>query len=113
MSRRASGLWAWLLQRVSALYLALFLVWFIPRVGFGEPMDYAQWSAWIGGPWVSVAVLLFFAALIAHAWVGVRNVLIDYVRVFALRLPLLMLLALGLGASGIWALQVILLARMG
>ena len=76
-------------------------------------MDYSQWSSWIGGPWVSVAVLLFFAALIAHAWVGVRNVLIDYVRAFALRLPLLMLFAVGLGACGLWALQVVLLARLG
>ena len=58
-------------------------------------------------------VLLATVALLLHAWVGIRDVLIDYVPPLAARLTLLTLFGLGFVASGIWALQVILLARAG
>ena len=107
MSRQAGGLWPWLLQRFSALYLALFTLYFI-AVLLLAPMDgYMQWRAWVAAPLNGIALLLFFAALLLHAWVGVRDVLVDYVKPLALRLLLLSLFALCFAATGIWAAQII------
>ncbi len=61
---------------------------------------------------VSVALLLFYVSLLIHAWVGVRDILIDYVQWQVVRLLLLALFGLMLVASGLWLLEVMLLARI-
>jgi succinate dehydrogenase hydrophobic membrane anchor protein len=57
------------------------------------PHSYPAWRAWLVNSGVSIATGVFFAALLAHAWVGVRDVIIDYVHPEALRVCLLALLA--------------------
>ncbi|HHH36696.1 MAG TPA: succinate dehydrogenase, hydrophobic membrane anchor protein [Gammaproteobacteria bacterium] len=102
MSRRAAGLRAWLLQRISAVYLALYVVYFLlasPAAGGA-----AAWRAWLGSPWPLLAMALFFLALSIHAWVGVRDVIIDYVHPAGLRLLLLCGLGVVLLGSLLWAL---------
>jgi len=107
MSWRAQGLRAWLLQRVSAVYLALFTVVATAWALAGGVMGYLEWRAFIGRPAVSIAVLLFFAALLGHAWVGARDIVIDYVRPAGARLAVLSVLALALVAMGLWAAAVL------
>jgi len=55
---------------------------------------------------------LFFAALLLHAWVGVRDVIIDYVRPFYLRFSLLMVVGGALLATLLWALRIIFMATL-
>ena len=112
MSRTASGLRAWVVQRVSAVYLALFFVYLIVQWLAAPPVDYAAWRAWIGHPLMNVASLLFVAALLLHAWVGLRDILIDYVHPTALRVSLLAAIGLGLLACGLWAATVLFAARL-
>ncbi len=113
MSRRASGLRAWVLQRISAVYLGLFVLYAIMHLSVNPPADFAQWRGWVGHPAVAIALMLFFTSLLLHAWVGVRDVLIDYVHPTAIRVGLLTLVGLGLVACGFWVLEVLLTARMG
>ena len=98
-----SGTRAWLLQRLSALYLLGFTVFVLVRLAAGAPHSYETWREWMTSGGTSAAVLLFFVALLLHAWVGVRDVVMDYVHPFALRLIVLGLLAAGETAIGIWA----------
>lgn len=105
----AGGLRAWIVQRVSAIYLAWFfvsalLVWLTQR-----PLSYDMWRAWIAHPVVNVACVLFFIALVLHAWVGVRDVVIDYVHATATRFVLLLSVAASLLAMLVWALRILLL----
>lgn len=102
MSWRAQGLRAWLLQRVTAVYLAAFTIAAAVWAVTSGPMEFAEWRAFMGRPAVSIAVLLFFAALLGHAWVGARDIVIDYLRPAALRLLVLALLALALVAMALW-----------
>ena len=111
MSRGASGLRAWVLQRISAVYLAVFTFILLGYFLIEPPADFAAWRGWVVRPWVSIGRLLYIASLILHAWVGIRDVLIDYVPVLALRLTLLSVFALLLLGSGLWALKAILLAH--
>jgi succinate dehydrogenase / fumarate reductase membrane anchor subunit len=112
MSRKASGLRAWVLQRLTAVYLLLFFPYLVATLAFRPPADHAAWVAWLGDPGVSVALLLFAAALLMHVWVGVRDAVIDYVRPIGARVTLLALIGFGLVACGLWTLKVIVLARM-
>ncbi|MEA1049953.1 succinate dehydrogenase, hydrophobic membrane anchor protein [Lamprobacter modestohalophilus] len=113
MSRRASGLKAWLVQRVSAVYLGLFGLYLALYFAFAAPRDHTQLAAWASSPWVAVGLLVFIPLLLAHAWVGIRDVLIDYIKPIGLRVGLLSLFALVFLASGLWALQALILVQIG
>ena len=112
MSRKASGLKAWAIQRGTAIYIALFFLYLILKLVVAAPSDYVAWRAWVGDPMVSVATLVFVAALLVHAWIGVRDVVIDYVWHTGARVAVLALVALFLVGSGLWAAQVLILARI-
>jgi succinate dehydrogenase / fumarate reductase membrane anchor subunit len=111
MSRTATGLRAWVVQRATAVYLGLFLIYLLAHWLVAPPPDYAAWRAWIGHPLMGTAFLLFVVALLLHAWVGMRDILIDYVQPTALRIGLLAAVGLGLAGCGLWAAVVLLLAR--
>ena len=107
---RFTGLRAWWVQRLSALYILLFLVFVLLSLGFHPIRAYSQWRAVLVRPDATVALLAFAAALMAHMWVGLRDVLLDYARPAALRSGLLVAVASGLSGLGVWMLSI--LARL-
>jgi len=108
MSIHAQGMRAWLLQRLSGAYIGLYLVIALIIIGTGSPLDYARWHGLMSQPVVSIATLLFFFFILIHAWVGIRDVLVDYIQLQALRFSILMVLALGLLTMGIWVAMILL-----
>lgn len=112
MTWRASGFRAWLFQRLTAVYMALFLVWFAFSALINSPSGYEEWRAWIASGATSIALAIFFLSLLFHAWVGVRDILIDYVHPFAVRFALLCTLGLGLVFMGLWVLRVLFKAAL-
>ncbi len=113
MSRRAAGLKAWIWQRLTAIYLGLFILFLLGRLVLDPPLHVAEWRGWLGGPLVSTASLLFVFALLLHAWVGVRDILMDYVRPIALRAGLMSLVIVILLGCGLWAVEILIVARVG
>ena len=105
MSRAAQGLRAWLLQRFTAIYLGIYLVSVLAYLGYRGALGYEQWRALLGQPLMAVSTTLFALAVLLHAWVGIRDVLIDYVHAVWLRLSLMGAFALVLMASLLWVLR--------
>ena len=104
-----SGLRAWTIQRLSAIYIALFtLVVMIALVVKGLPPDHTAWKELLSSPLVNLAVMTFFLALLLHAWVGARDVIIDYVHPLAARFTALAVAAVFLIVCGLWAARVLL-----
>jgi succinate dehydrogenase / fumarate reductase membrane anchor subunit len=112
MSRRASGLRAWFLQRASAIYLILFSLYALQHMIFNPPAGHAAWQGWVAQPLVSLGLLLFFASLLLHAWVGIRDVIIDYVHPTSIRVSVLTVIGFVLVGCAAWALQIIILAQI-
>ena len=112
MSRAAQGLRAWLAQRFTAVYLGLYVLISLAAWLPGASADYAAWVGWFGQPLVAIATALAAMALLVHAWIGVRDVLIDYVHALWLRLALMALTALVLGGSLLWLLRALALATL-
>ena len=112
MSRQASGFKAWVIQRVTAVYIALFVLYAVVHFAVDAPADVTAWRAWMASPVVSMALLLFFAALLMHAWIGIRDVLIDYVQPLSIRVVVLSAFATALIGTGLWVAQVIFLVRV-
>ncbi len=112
MSRHASGLMAWVIQRATSVYLGIILSYLLIHFLFNPPADHAALVAWVASPAVAVSLMLLVPVLLAHAWVGIRDVLIDYVHVLGLRIGLLSLFAFVFVASGLWAFKAIITAGL-
>ena len=110
MSRQASGLRAWVFQRITAIFLLLYFPYLIFSFALSAPASHAELVAWLHHPLVGIGFLLFVGALLLHAWVGVRDAIIDYVHPLGIRVTALTLLALALMGCGLWALKVVVLA---
>lgn len=104
---RAYGLKAWLAQRFSAVYMAAYLLFFLFRLSAVTPHGFSAWRAFMTSPLMSVSTLLMFGFLLVHAWVGMRDVAMDYLHSFKVRLTVLSLIAACLIAMGTWLLLVI------
>jgi succinate dehydrogenase / fumarate reductase membrane anchor subunit len=102
------GLGEWLLQRLSALYLAGFALWLLVRLASAAPVDHAAWKGWMATGRVRLAFALFFLSVLVHAWVGMRSVFLDYLKPMWVRFVAQLLLVTGLLALAFWAAQILL-----
>ena len=101
------GLRDWLVQRITALIMALYTL-IIGGVFLGNaPFTYASWKALFAQGWMRVATLLFALCLAWHAWVGVRDIVMDYVKPDGLRLALRLGTLLLLAAYVGWTIQIL------
>lgn len=103
-----TGIRAWILQRLTAVYMLGYLLFLAGALARYAPDGYPAWRGMLSVPLISSATLLFFTALLVHAWVGIRDVILDYVRPAVMRLALLALLGLWLVGLGIWVARVLL-----
>jgi succinate dehydrogenase / fumarate reductase membrane anchor subunit len=102
-----SGQRAFVAQRLSALVLLAFAAAAAGRLAFGPSVTLAQWQDWVAQPFGAALVLLMAAALFAHAWVGIRDVALDYVRPLPLRLAVLAVVAAGLVLLAAWTVLIL------
>jgi succinate dehydrogenase / fumarate reductase, membrane anchor subunit len=109
--KAVTGLRAWLVQRISAVYMLLFIVYVLAHFAVEPPRSYLEWRGWMRSPGVSIVSFVFFAALLADAWVGLRDVIMDYFKRLGVRVSMLALLAGGLLAMGGWATRILLLGH--
>jgi succinate dehydrogenase / fumarate reductase membrane anchor subunit len=108
MSHELGGFQPWLMQRLTAVYLALYVVFFLLLLLIWD-WDFPAWRELMTHPWMVFANLLFFVSLLLHAWVGIRDVVVDYVHPLLLRLFILIFIAAALLYFGFWALQILLM----
>jgi succinate dehydrogenase / fumarate reductase membrane anchor subunit len=101
------GLGGWLVQRISAAVMAVYTVILLVVLVAQPPKSYVAWKALFASGWMRAATLLFFVSLIAHAWVGMRDILMDYVKPTGLRLLLEVLVILTLVVYAAWAVQIL------
>jgi len=111
MRKTFTGLRAWLVQRISAVYMLFFILFFLTRCVVDPPHSYPAWHGWMMGRSMSIATAVFFAALLAHEWVGLRDVILDYIHPIVFRVALLMLLGFGLTALGVWVIRIFWMQR--
>ena len=101
------GLGDWLLQRLTAVVMALYTVFALGMVLWCAPVSYADWRLMFSGSFFRLFTMLFFVALLYHAWVGMRDILMDYVRATSVRLGLQALVGLALLFYLIWSASIL------
>lgn len=106
-SLTGNGLKDWLLQRISAVYLAGYVIFLVSFICCHHPLTYADWSALFHMHSVKILSVLAFLMLIVHSWIGIWTVTTDYIQCTILRLTIQVLVALFLGAQLIWGFMIV------
>ena len=97
----------WLSQRVTAVVISLFTLVLLLQVIFGGPLGYESWAGIFARQWMKVLTFITIVALAWHAWVGMRDVWMDYIKPVGVRLVAqVATIAWLVGCAG-WAVQVL------
>lgn len=101
------GLRDWVIQRLSAVIMAVYSVGLFTFILTTPELSFAEWHGLFAETWVKVATLLFVLALAMHAWIGMWTIFTDYVKNFVLRAVLSVVTILMLTACFLWALMIL------
>lgn len=101
------GLRDWVIQRISAVMMAVYTIGLVGYVVCHPELTFAEWSDLFAQGWVKVATILVVLALLFHAWVGMWTILTDYVKNFILSCILKVVVLLVLAASFFWAFSIL------
>ncbi len=100
------GLRDWLAQRITAgVMVAYTLVMAVLLPLAGGSFD--AWRGLMAHSFVRFITFIFILSLCYHAWVGIRDIWMDYVKPTAIRLALHILTLLALVGCAGWAIQIL------
>jgi succinate dehydrogenase / fumarate reductase membrane anchor subunit len=101
------GLKDWLAQRITAIVMAVYTVILLVAFFTASDFSYEGWAGLFAQQWFKLFSLVTFAALFYHAWVGMRDIWMDYVKPVGTRLALQILTILWLVGCAAWAVQIL------
>ena len=97
----------WLALRITAVVMAVYTLILLYVFVRNTPLSFGVWHELFTQGWMRVSTLLFAICLVWHAWVGVRDILMDYIKHDGLRLALQVCTLLLLAAYLSWSVQVL------
>lgn len=101
------GLRDWLVQRVTAVVMAVYTVVVAVHLLMQPSFGYDTWAELFSGNVMRTFSLLFLLCLFYHAWIGVRDIVMDYVKPASIRLTIHVLVILALVLYTIWSVQIL------
>ena len=101
------GLQGWLAQRITAVVMVLATIVIVCGMWSASPLSYASWKGLVAKSWMFLSISLFLLAVMLHAWVGVRDILMDYIKPTGIRLALEVAAILALAYYTVWAMRIL------
>ena len=101
------GLRDWLMQRVTAVVMLLATVVFAAFFLTHPSVQFEDWQGFFSYQAVRVLALLFFLSLFLHVWVGVRDILMDYIKPVGVRLTLQVVVIVTLVSYALWTVSIL------
>ena len=100
------GLKDWIVQRITAVVMLAYTVMLVLFL-LAMPSGYDGWKTLFSMTWVKVLTQTTLLALFMHAWVGIRDLWMDYIKPVGVRLALHSLTAVWLVSCFIYSLKVV------
>lgn len=101
------GVRDWLIQRISALIILVFVLLVVGAVLLGGRLNYDAWAGVFAPVPMKLITVLAVLAICYHAWIGVRDIWMDYVKPVGVRLALHVGTVLWLIYCLVWAVQIL------
>lgn len=83
-----NGVHEWLLVRASAIVICLYIIYLLGFILIADTLTYDVWRGFFATPMTKVFTLLTLFSILVHTWIGMWQVLTDYIKPLALRLLL-------------------------
>ena len=100
------GLRDWLVQRITAVVMGVYSLLMLAVLAGLPRLDYWHWKVLWDLPIMRYATVLFLLSLYLHAWIGLRNIFMDYVGSSVLRLTLYVMVIAALVSCAVWSVQI-------
>ena len=101
------GLRDWLVQRITGVLMTLFTLVLLVQVLFCGALGYERWASIFSTQWMKTLTFVVIVSLAWHAWVGVRDIWMDYIKPVGVRLLLQVFTIVWLVGCAGWAVQVL------
>jgi succinate dehydrogenase / fumarate reductase membrane anchor subunit len=101
------GLRSWALQRITGAVVAAYVAYLLIVLALQPQLDFIAWRSVFTHTWMRVPTFVCLLAIYLHAWIGVRDILMDYVKPTTLRLCLLGVVGVALLAYTAWTVQIL------
>ena len=101
------GLRDWLIQRITAVVMVLYTLGIAGYLLLQPVLDYNAWTLLFSSNVIRTFSLLFLLSVFYHAWIGVRDIVMDYVKPAAIRLFIYVMVILTLLLYVIWSVQIL------
>ncbi|VVC75944.1 Succinate dehydrogenase hydrophobic membrane anchor subunit [Aquicella siphonis] len=101
------GLRDWVVQRISAILMAVYSIGLIIYIISNPGISFAEWHSLFAREWMKIATILFLVSIMLHAWIGIWTIFTDYIKSFVLRSTLNVLVLLMLAACFIWGVLIL------
>ncbi|HEY5801130.1 MAG TPA: succinate dehydrogenase, hydrophobic membrane anchor protein [Burkholderiaceae bacterium] len=101
------GVRDWLAQRLTGIVMAVYTVVLLALFLTGKDFGYEGWAGLFAKQWFKLLTFVTFVSLLYHAWVGLRNIWMDYIKPVGIRLTLQVLTILWLVGCAFWAVQIL------
>jgi succinate dehydrogenase / fumarate reductase membrane anchor subunit len=106
-SLTGNGLKDWLIQRVTAVFLAAYCFFLLGFFLFNPHLSFEQWHSLSSNILFRIATILNLFALSMHAWIGIWTVTTDYIKCTVMRISVQMLVILWLLGQLTWGLMIV------
>ncbi len=104
------GLRDWMMQRLTAMVMLVFIFALVVQVLLvlvAGPMTYVAWAGIFATQWMKCLTFVTVVAMCWHAFAGMRDIYMDYVKPVSLRLTLHVLTICWLVGCAGWAFQIL------
>ena len=101
------GLRDWAVQRITGGIIAVYSFFFVCVLLAQPTLDFLTWRSLFTHTWMRVPSFVCLLAVYVHAWVGVRDILMDYIKPTTLRLCLQVTVVVFLIAYTVWSVQIL------
>ena len=101
------GLRDFIIQRISAVLMAIYSIGLIIYLVIHPGLSYAEWHHLFSKDWVKIVSILFILSLLFHAWIGMWTIFTDYIKPYVIRCILHSLVFLMLVSCFIWGLLIL------
>ena len=102
-----NGVKDWVIQRFSAIVLAVYAIFIFCFILSHPGISYATWVGFFHNIWIKWFTVLAVLSLIAHAWVGIWTVLTDYVHCAYARASLMIIFVLAFLFYLLWVFEIL------
>jgi len=101
------GLRDWVIQRISAIFMAVYSIGLILFILCHSGMSFAAWHDLFAQQWMKIVTILFILSIMLHAWVGMWTIFTDYIKPFVIRSILNFFVLLMLIACFFWGVLIL------